>query len=158
MNLPSELAILEACETGLGAYHQGEGVMNLARGFTYAGCQSVLMSLWNVSETNSTDKIMEGFYNHLADSLDRDEAITMAKRDFLEQSRDEGAEMAGLLHPFYWSELVLIGERGPLHLARKQATGTWIWIVVAVLGIGCALGIFRWRRRGMAAMAAGGKH
>lgn len=121
LNLPAELAILEACETGFGDYHQGEGVMSLARGFTYAGCRSVLMSLWKVSESKSTRTIMDGFFNNLADSLPRDEAIAKAKRDFLKQIRNERGYSSVQAHPFYWSELVMIGDHSPLPITRTTS-------------------------------------
>jgi CHAT domain-containing protein len=127
MTMPADLAILEACETGLGDYHQGEGMMSLARGFTYAGCRSVLMSLWEVAEGNSTSAIIHGFYDHLAEGMPRDQAITAAKRDYLQSVRQQGGEAYWFMHPFYWSELVLIGEQGPLKVAHAQSKNPWKW-------------------------------
>jgi CHAT domain-containing protein len=128
LNLPAELAILEACETGLGDYHQGEGVMSLARGFTYAGCESVLMSLWQVPDGNSTHSIIQGFYDNLSQAMPRDEAIAKSKRNYLQALRTEGGYDVGQIHPYYWSELVLIGQHGPIAIKRRQSNVALWWI------------------------------
>lgn len=152
-NLPTRLAILEACETGVGDYHQGEGVMSMARAFTYAGCKSVLMSLWEVAEDTSTRDIMEYFYANLADSLPRDEAIAQAKRLFLEKVRSKGGYFARKAHPFFWSELVLIGENTPLPIARAHADHRLLWGIAGLSALVLLIaGLWRWRRkRGRAA-------
>jgi CHAT domain-containing protein/tetratricopeptide (TPR) repeat protein len=148
LNLPAELAILEACETGLGDYHQGEGVMSLARGFTYAGCRSVLMSLWKVSESKSTRTIMDGFFNNLADSLPRDEAIAKAKRDFLKQIRNERGYSSIQAHPFYWSELVMIGDHSPLPITRTTSKPMpWIILCSSAVAIFLVSAILFLRRK-----------
>ncbi|MEY3444069.1 MAG: hypothetical protein RLZZ519_2350 [Bacteroidota bacterium] len=156
LNLPAELAILEACETGLGDYHEGEGVMSLARGFTYAGCKSVLMSLWEVAESKSTRAIMGDFFVNLADSLPRDEAIAQAKRSFLQHLRKERGYDIAQTHPFYWSELVMIGDNSPLPIAKPAPrSSTWVWLsygaaAILLLG-GVALLIRRKNRKTNAA-------
>ncbi|MBP6722191.1 MAG: CHAT domain-containing protein [Bacteroidia bacterium] len=139
LNLPAELAILEACETGLGDYQQGEGVMSLARGFTYAGCKSVLMSLWEVAESKSTRAIMGDFFANLADSLPRDEAIAKAKRNFLQRLRQDRGYDIDQTHPFYWSELVMIGDNSPLPIAQQTSRG---WNLIWIMGSASVLLFF----------------
>ena len=48
MQLNARMAVLSACNTGSGKLQKGEGVMSLARGFLYAGCPSIIMTLWEV--------------------------------------------------------------------------------------------------------------
>jgi tetratricopeptide (TPR) repeat protein/CHAT domain-containing protein len=56
-----DLAVLSACQTGLGAVADGECVQNLQRAFHVAGCGNVIASLWSVPD-ESTAALMAVFY------------------------------------------------------------------------------------------------
>jgi CHAT domain-containing protein len=59
-----ELAVLSACETGLGEWTAGEGLQGLVRAFHLAGCANVVASLWQV-EDEATAALFAQFYHEL---------------------------------------------------------------------------------------------
>jgi CHAT domain-containing protein/Tfp pilus assembly protein PilF len=59
-----ELAVLSACETGLGKLTEGEGTTGLQRAFHLAGCPNVVASLWKVND-KATAALMAVFYHQL---------------------------------------------------------------------------------------------
>lgn len=103
MQLRAGLAVLSACQSGAGTVKNGEGVMSLARAFAFAGCPSMVMSLWNVSD-QSTSEIMMNFYKELKSGATKDEALRKAKLAYLKQAPAEYAK------PIYWAAFVPIGE------------------------------------------------
>ena len=59
-----ELAVLSACQTGLGDVANGECVHNLQHAFHVAGCPNVVASLWSVPD-EATAALMGLFYREL---------------------------------------------------------------------------------------------
>jgi CHAT domain-containing protein len=59
-----ELAVLSACETGLGDVAGGEGTFGLQRAFHLAGTRDVVASLWKVAD-RPTAALMALFYRNL---------------------------------------------------------------------------------------------
>jgi CHAT domain-containing protein/Tfp pilus assembly protein PilF len=102
LNLPADLVVLSACETGLGKEINGEGLVGLTRGFMYAGATRVVSSLWKVDDF-ATAKLMKAFYA----SMQRDgkrpaEALREAQLSLL-QDRHWSA-------PYYWAGFTIQGE------------------------------------------------
>ncbi|WP_292831187.1 CHAT domain-containing protein [Nostoc sp. JL33] len=64
LDLPADLVVLSACETGLGKEVQGEGLVGLTRGLMYAGSQRVAVSLWSVDD-QGTKELMSEFYRQM---------------------------------------------------------------------------------------------
>lgn len=98
-----KLAVLSACNTGFGSLESGEGVMSLARAFTYAGAESVVMSHWRVDDRASSD-IMQLFYKYLSEGYMKDEALRKAKFEYLENAPVVAQ------HPFHWNNFVVLGD------------------------------------------------
>ncbi len=135
MELRAELAVLTACETGTGAWNQGEGVISLAHSFMYAGCPSVVMSLWKIDEKSSAE-IITLFYKHLASGASKSEALRAAKLEYLQKAPPE------LNHPYFWAGMTLIGDDAPL----AHSSSTWLWIAIPVAAL-LVIGGLIWVRR-----------
>ena len=112
-NLPmhADLVTLSACQTGLGDFVQGEGLVGLTRAFLYAGTPSVVVSLWNVSDL-ATAHFMEQFYQNLNNNgMSKVEALREAKLDMLEWFYiDKTGQYQTHHHPYYWAPFILIGD------------------------------------------------
>ena len=128
IDLSSNLAILTACETGKPTFQAGEGAINLAHAFNYAGSESILTSLWDIDEVSST-QIVGYFYDFLSEGLPKDEALKKAKLKYLSTAEGRGAD------PQYWAGLVLIGDTSPIQL-QQSVNPIWWWIAgVLLVGI-----------------------
>jgi CHAT domain-containing protein/tetratricopeptide (TPR) repeat protein len=128
-----ELAVLSACETGLGEVAGGEGVFGLQRAFHLAGARAVVASLWKVDDA-ATQALMTDFYRNLWDrKLSRLEALRQAQLAMLHSSGrganaaraagperpiDPGAEARPWPEPgappVLWAAWVLSGDPGDL--------------------------------------------
>ena len=75
-----DLVVLSACETGLGDISSGEGVFGLQRGFKKAGANTIIMSLWKVSD-KATEKLMTAFYSYYLNGMSKYDAFTTAREE-----------------------------------------------------------------------------
>ncbi len=108
-NIDAEMVVLSACNTGIGEIKNGEGVMSMGRGFSYAGARSIIMSLWEVND-KSTSELMLTFYKYLQEGRQKDEALRMAKLQYLENNFGLDA------HPYFWASFVAMGDMRPVLL------------------------------------------
>ncbi len=121
-----DLAVLSACETGLGTVAGGEGVFGLQRAFHLAGARTVIASLWSV-EAGATRTLMTEFYKNLRDKkLSKLEALRQAQRTLMTDytwiaakgliAKRQNSPAAGAgtdaerLPPFFWAGFVLSGD------------------------------------------------
>ncbi len=136
LNLKARMIVLSSCSSGEGILQKGEGVISLARGFSYAGCPSLIMTLWEIEDKVSAD-LMVGFYRYLKKGYHKDRALQKAKVDFLLN------HPRLLSHPFYWSAYQCIGDTSPLYRPVN------ITIMILVI-TGCSIMLFvlyRWYAR-----------
>jgi tetratricopeptide (TPR) repeat protein len=127
-----ELAVLSACQTGLGPVADSQHVQNMAQALHAAGCRDVIASLWRVDD-QATAALMERFYQYLwRDNLPPIVALRRAQLDMMRSySRTKGKlpdrgpgkpEIAGpsdntappgaraqTVPPLYWAGFVLSG-------------------------------------------------
>jgi CHAT domain-containing protein/tetratricopeptide (TPR) repeat protein len=114
----AELAVLSACETGLGAEAGGEGLLGLQRAFQVAGARSVVAGMWKVDD-RATRSLMVDFYDNLwSKKMSRLEALRQAQLNMLREGIRRGLDLAPdqqpdeqrRLPPFYWAAFVLSGD------------------------------------------------
>ncbi len=110
----TELVVLSACETGIGAVSSGEGVYGLRRAFAIAGAQSQIMSLWQVDDIG-TSELMTLYYQNLLDKRQgRSEALRNAQLEMLNTGTYQ--------HPYYWASFILSGNWQPFDWPEEEST------------------------------------
>lgn len=123
MDLPAEMVVLSACNTGKGEWRAGEGVFHLGRAFRLAGVRSMVMSLWQVPD-RATSEMMPEFYRQLKDGQDKSMALRAAKLAYLDQAEPAFSS------PYYWAGFVMVGDEQPL--PAPQASFPWSWLITSV--------------------------
>jgi CHAT domain-containing protein/Tfp pilus assembly protein PilF len=128
-----ELAVLSACETGLGEVAGGEGLLGIQRAFQISGVRTTVATLWKVDDA-MTQRLMTAFYrNVLQGKQSYLEALRNAQLEMLRELRDrpdeflaelrgagvEGERAAALLDddaalergaPYFWAAFTLSGD------------------------------------------------
>jgi CHAT domain-containing protein len=102
LNLPADLVVLSACQTGLGRQIKGEGLIGLTRGFLYAGAERVVASLWSVDD-EATAELMRRFYSKF---LQEDQPVSAALR----QAQMEMSAQKRWSNAYYWAAFEMQGE------------------------------------------------
>jgi CHAT domain-containing protein/tetratricopeptide (TPR) repeat protein len=127
--LKAKMVVLSSCNTGTGTLFSGEGILSLARGFIYSGCQSVVMSMWEIEDRSGTD-VVERFYKNLKSGYSKSIALRNARRAFLKNADQLRS------HPYFWSSLVIYGNNSPLYppLYLKMIIGFATVILLFSLG------------------------
>ena len=125
------MVVLSACETGVGKWQSGEGIVSLARGFAYAGAKSIITSLWSAND-RSTAQVMENFYTNLKAGLSKKEALRQAKLEFLSSQKDPLNT-----HPFYWATFVPIGDLEASINTSSYASTSWLWCFLLIVLFSC---------------------
>ncbi|MBK7928985.1 MAG: CHAT domain-containing protein [Bryobacterales bacterium] len=102
--LGTQLAVLSACESGVGEVSFADGLIGLQRSLTLAGARSQILTLWPVDDVK-TRELMVAFYGNLFDKgMTKSEALRQAQLAMVR----EGLDM------YYWAAFVHYGDSGPL--------------------------------------------
>lgn len=123
LGLQAGLVVLSACETGIGKYQRGEGVVSIGRGFMYAGAPSLLMTLWSLNDQSGA-VIIEQFYKNLSEGMEKDEAIRQAKLFYLDNYPSE------YTHPFMWAAFVQVGDYSSIQINHKS---NWNYYIIGAV-------------------------
>ncbi|MGB3468760.1 MAG: CHAT domain-containing tetratricopeptide repeat protein [Cyclobacteriaceae bacterium] len=127
-NMQTELGILSSCESGFGEYQSGEGLSSLTRAFYFAGCRSIVASLWNAND-KATSGIIGTLGEYLSAGEDKAEALRQAKLSFL------GNNNSAYKHPYYWAHLTLSGDTSPI----RRPFWPYLIGLFGVIGLGVVL-------------------
>ncbi len=139
LDLNARLVVLSACNTGFGKLNKGEGIMSLARGFLYAGVQSIIMTLWEI-EDKSGAEIMTKFYNNLKEGNSIDNALRKAKLDYIKSALPLRA------HPYFWAAYIDIGNTTTLY--KSTIINTILLSILALIVI-AILAVWFYRKKHM---------
>ena len=100
LRFDADLAVLGACETGLGTLYRGEGVIGFTRAFIYAGVSNLAVSMWRVND-QPTSRLMINFYNKIEQGYEYSEALRAAKLELIEYPE--------FSEPKNWAAFILYG-------------------------------------------------
>lgn len=93
----TELVVLSACKSGHGKV-TSEGLYGLQRAFKKAGVQSLMMTLWPISDRVTREFMVEFYKNLVRKNTSRRQAFDKAKSEIRSRYPE----------PFYWAGFILI--------------------------------------------------
>ena len=101
-NFNSDLVYLSACESGLGDYKAGEGIIGIPYALTIAGNKDTVMSLWKVDD-EATAEFTASVFEKLSKGKSEVAALNETKREFLQSNNSKYRD------PSVWAAFVLYG-------------------------------------------------
>lgn len=101
--LGTQLVVLSACDTGLGEFPTHEGVLGFRRSFFVAGAETLVSSLWQVSDA-ATKELMVNYYGRLVRGEGRVDAMMDAMRELKTRYP----------YPYLWAPFIVLGNGDPL--------------------------------------------
>lgn len=119
-----DLAVLSACETGIGKAQSDGSANSLGNALAHSGIPASVISLWKVPD-QSTSEIMTSFYRNLKTGQKKDEALRNAKIEFL--SNIVADEQRA---PFYWAGFVAVGNMDAITFNENN---NLLWASIGIL-------------------------
>ena len=105
--LDYDLVILSSCNSGNGKLYKGEGIKSMARGFAFAGCPSIVSSMWAAYD-EQTAGIVSDFNKNLSEGMSKAKALQKAKVKYINTAHPN------VNQPKLWANLILIGNTEPV--------------------------------------------
>jgi CHAT domain-containing protein len=103
--LGTNLAVMSACETGVGMPVNGEGVFGLRRALQHAGVRTIVMSMWKAPD-KETSILMQKFYSGWLGGKSKIDALRDAELELLKEARAK----YGSGHPLLWAGFIMAGN------------------------------------------------
>jgi len=117
--------MLSACQTGIGKFKYGEGLLSLSRAFAYAGTKSIVATLWSVADLQ-TSELVQLFYAAFEQKMNKAQALRAAKLQYLKACKNQT-----LAHPYYWAALILNGDTSEIIVPTNSKK--WKWLVAFLI-------------------------
>jgi CHAT domain-containing protein len=139
--------VLSACETSVGAFRVGEGVLSLARGFFAGGASAVIGTLSRVRDDDQR-ALFHAFYSELRQGVSVGEAMAAAKRSLIRAGAPPAA----------WANVIVMGDSTVRPRAPDRHRGLLAGLSItgaAMVALTIGLGVRR-RRRNRPGRPAGG--
>ena len=140
--LQARLAVLSACESGVGKISKGEGTFSIARGFALVGVPSIVMSLWKVNDRVTSELMVNMYSGFINEGYSINTALRKSKLSYLNRSDEYNA------HPYYWAAFQHLGQDIELEDVRDNSIQTvMIILLFLALAFGVLLSMRRKRKR-----------
>ncbi|MGH7888961.1 MAG: CHAT domain-containing protein, partial [Thermodesulfobacteriota bacterium] len=99
----TQMAVLSACETGLGEVMQGEGVYGLRRAFQMAGAKTVISALWKVPDLITAETVGKLYNQDGKNISEKLRDLQLAQINKLRKKGDPD-------HPYSWGAFIALGD------------------------------------------------
>ena len=117
LDVKKELLVLAGCESGRGIYSRSLGTLSISQAFAWAGCRSLIYTLWPVDE-KTANNIFGRFYLALGKGLSVPESLRQAKLGFLNDC------LAAEAAPYYWAGFQTQG--GDVRFESRSPYPEWL--------------------------------
>jgi len=101
----TELVVLNACETGVGAVREGEGTAGLHQAFHLAGARVVVAALWSIPSIPS-NRLLTSFFANLANGQTTAASLRKSQLSMIDELRKKH----GVAHPLLWAAFTMTDD------------------------------------------------
>jgi CHAT domain-containing protein len=102
ISLPrTRLVVLSACQSGLGQYYRGEGIVSLIHPFLALRVPTVVASLWSVDSRATAELMIQFHRGRKANNIGASAALQAAQIRMIRSAEYQ--------HPYYWAPFVSVG-------------------------------------------------
>jgi CHAT domain-containing protein/Flp pilus assembly protein TadD len=96
----TRLVILSSCQSGIGQYYRGEGIVSIVRPFIAAKVPMVVASLWPVDSEPTSDLMIEFHRQRKQKNLPTGDALRAAQLHLVNQKKP----------PYHWAPFIAVGS------------------------------------------------